>query len=125
MARRAAIGSAARVRSVPDFMRCLDVGLVTSHTEACSLTIIEMMASKLPVVATHVGGNSELLSDGEDGRLAPAARPAAMAEAVLSLLDNESLRRNIGRRAAESRKAVFGRTHDAGLSTALSTYPGF
>lgn len=68
---------------IPDVMRGLDGFVLPSLAEGISNTILEAMASGLPVVATSVGGNVELLEDGTTGRLVPAADPDSMAAAML------------------------------------------
>jgi len=67
---------------IPEIMRALDIFVLPSIAEGISNTILEAMASGLPVVATRVGGNHELVREGETGLLVPAADPSAMAEAI-------------------------------------------
>ena len=67
---------------VPEVMRGLDLFVLPSLREGISNTILEAMASGLPVVATRVGGNSELVEEGKTGMLVPASDPVAMAEAI-------------------------------------------
>src|SRR5439155_17257540 len=72
-----ALGIGNRVRflgvrdDVADLMRAADLFALTSLSEAASITLMEAMASALPVVVTDVGGNAEIVRDGVDGRLAP------------------------------------------------------
>jgi sugar transferase (PEP-CTERM/EpsH1 system associated) len=66
----------------PDIMRALDVFVLPSLREGISNTILEAMASGLPVVATRVGGNPELVQEGHTGQLVPPADPVAMATAI-------------------------------------------
>ncbi len=68
---------------IADLMRAFDVFALPSLAEGISNTILEAMASGLPVVATDVGGNAELVDNGNTGRLVPADRPEAMADALL------------------------------------------
>jgi glycosyltransferase involved in cell wall biosynthesis len=63
-------------------MRALDVFVLPSLREGLSNTILEAMASGLPVVATRVGGNPELVEEGHTGQLVPPADPVAMAAAL-------------------------------------------
>jgi sugar transferase (PEP-CTERM/EpsH1 system associated) len=68
---------------VPELMRGLDAFVLPSIAEGISNTILEAMATALPIVATKVGGNGELLEDRVTGRLVPAQDPDAMARALL------------------------------------------
>jgi glycosyltransferase involved in cell wall biosynthesis len=76
---------------VPEIMRALDVFALPSLNEGISNTILEAMASGLPVVATAVGGNAELVLPGETGELC-AAEPAAFAAALAPLADDAARR---------------------------------
>ena len=60
---------------IPEILRGLDCFVLPSLAEGISNTILEAMASGLPIVATRVGGNAELVEDGLTGRLVPAANP--------------------------------------------------
>jgi sugar transferase (PEP-CTERM/EpsH1 system associated) len=71
---------------VPELMRGLDCFVLPSLAEGISNTILEAMASGLPVVATRVGGNPELVEDGASGRLVPAADSEALARAIVRYL---------------------------------------
>lgn len=71
---------------VPAVLRGFDLFALPSRAEGISNTILESMASGLPVVATQVGGNVELVEHGVTGRLVPPADPAALGEALLSYL---------------------------------------
>lgn len=71
---------------ISEIMRGLDLFVLPSLREGISNTILEAMASGLPVVATRVGGNPELVVEGETGMLVPPSDPIAMAEAIRSYL---------------------------------------
>jgi glycosyltransferase involved in cell wall biosynthesis len=81
---------------VNDIMTLLDLLVLASHTEGLPMVLLEGMAMGLPVVATHVGGVPEVVADGETGLLVPAGEPAAMAQAIIQLLQDEPLRRQMG-----------------------------
>jgi sugar transferase (PEP-CTERM/EpsH1 system associated) len=66
---------------VADIMQTLDLFVLPSINEGISNTILEAMASALPVIATKVGGNPELVIDGQTGYLVLKQDPIAMAEA--------------------------------------------
>jgi sugar transferase (PEP-CTERM/EpsH1 system associated) len=71
---------------VPDVMRALDCFVLPSLAEGISNTILEAMASGLPVLATEVGGNAELVLTGETGTVVPAGDVEAMALALRDLV---------------------------------------
>jgi glycosyltransferase involved in cell wall biosynthesis len=75
----------------------MDVSVLTSLSEGLSMTLLESMSHGLPVVATRVGGNPEIVRDGETGYLVPARDPAAFAARVVELLCNAERRRDMGR----------------------------
>lgn len=72
---------------IPDIMQALDVFVLPSRNEGISNTILEALASGLPVVATAVGGNLELVEKGVNGMLVPPRDVAALAQAMLDYLD--------------------------------------
>lgn len=82
---------------VPDVLRGLDCFVLPSLAEGISNTILEAMASGLPVIATHVGGNPELLVDGDTGQLVPAGDPEAMATALIAYAKAPERAREAGR----------------------------
>lgn len=81
---------------VPDLMRGLNAFVLPSLAEGISNTILEAMASGLPVVATAVGGNPELVADGRTGLLVPPDDVEAMAKALLRLADDPDSARAMG-----------------------------
>ena len=91
---------------IPEVMRGLDCFVLPSLAEGVSNTILEAMASRLPIVATRVGGNSELIESGMTGALVPPANSDALAEAILGYFNDPATARRHARaahRAAESR----------------------
>jgi len=75
--------------------------VVPSWTEAFPLVIPEAMAAGLPVIATAVGAIPDFVTDGEDGFLVPPRDPAALADRISRLLEDEYLRRRMGERVRE------------------------
>ncbi len=69
-------------------MRSLDILVNASWSEPFGRTIIEAMAMGVPVVATNVGGPSEIIENGVTGLLVPPRNPSALAQALLWLLHN-------------------------------------
>ena len=76
---------------VPDLIRAADVFTLTSVSEAASLTLLEAMASALPVVVTDVGGNPELVRHGVEGLLFPRGDAAGCAAAFRRLFADPAL----------------------------------
>jgi glycosyltransferase involved in cell wall biosynthesis len=86
---------------VPEVLRAADVVLVPSWEEPFGMCVIEAMAMELPVLATSVGGPSEVISDGRDGLLLRPREPASWAAAADRLLREPRLRTALGRAARE------------------------
>ena len=90
---------------VPQQMKRMDIFVLPSLGEGISNTILEAMASSLPVVATAVGGNPELVIEGETGFLVPSNNPEQMAVAIKRYVEKSDL-------AAEHGKAGRKRVED-------------
>jgi len=82
---------------IPEVLRGLDLFVLPSLAEGISNTILEAMATALPVVATRVGGNGELVEQGLTGELVPSADPHALAEAMLVYLREPRIARRHGK----------------------------
>src|SRR5262245_15693457 len=91
---------------IPDVLAVSDVFVLPSESEGFGRVVVEAMAMAHPVVATAVGGVPEIVRDGETGILVPPSDPAALADAVCSLLDDPARASRLGaagRARAESR----------------------
>lgn len=91
---------------IPELMRGFDLFVLPSLAEGISNTILEAMATGLPIVATRVGGNPELVEEGHTALLVPANDPPAMAAAIEVYADDAAKRAQhgaAGRAAAEAR----------------------
>lgn len=93
---------------VPELLRALDLFVLPSQAEGISNTILEAMASGLPVVATAVGGNPELVVEGECGRLVRPCDPVAMAQAFAAYLHDREMLRAHGAAARRRVQSQFG-----------------
>src|SRR5690606_38580910 len=74
----------------------LDLFAMSSVSEGYSIALLEASAAGLPIVATDVGGNAEIVQHAVSGRLVPASDPVALAEAMLSILDDRELAGRMG-----------------------------
>lgn len=86
---------------VGDPLRAADLFVFPSHREGMSLALLEAMAAGLPIVATDIPGNRELLEDGQTAVLVPVENPPALAEAIIRLIENSDLASRLGRKARE------------------------
>ena len=87
--------------NVDDILRDVDILVHPSLTEGLSNVVLEGMAAGLPVVATRVGGNPELVQDGRTGLLIPPQDDAALAQAIVFLLDRPHIARHFGESGRE------------------------
>lgn len=82
---------------VADILKTFDVFVLPSLAEGIALTLLEAMASGLPVIATQVGGNPELIDNDQNGMLVLPQSVAGLAEAIQFYLNNSDLRLVHGR----------------------------
>ena len=84
-----------------------DLGILPSHQEGLSNSVLEGMAAGLPMVVTAVGGNLEAVEDGVSGVVVPARDPAALGAAILDLTRDPARRRRLGEAARRRAARVF------------------
>jgi sugar transferase (PEP-CTERM/EpsH1 system associated) len=82
---------------VPEVMRGLNGFVLPSLAEGISNTILEAMATALPVIATRVGGNAELVDDGRTGALVPPDDVDALAQALVRMATDPARAAAMGR----------------------------
>lgn len=92
---------------VPDVMRGLDCFALPSLVEGISNTILEAMASGLPVLATDVGGNRDLIEVGVSGEIVPPGDVQALADAIASLAADPARARAMGRAGRDAVEQRF------------------
>jgi glycosyltransferase involved in cell wall biosynthesis len=103
----ASLGIAARTtllghrEDVPELLVGLDVFVLPSRSEGMSNTLLEAMAAGVPVVASDVGGNSEIVRDGDSGFLYPSGDEARLSQLLTELVGDPARRAQVGRRGYE------------------------
>lgn len=85
----------------------IDLFVEPSYQEGLGLSVLQAMASGVPVVASGVGGIFSLIEDGETGKLVPKGDAHALAEAIRELLANPMRRLDMARHARERVEAEF------------------
>ncbi|MGH9591508.1 MAG: glycosyltransferase, partial [Bryobacteraceae bacterium] len=84
---------------VAEWLHSMDVFVLPSRTEGLSNSLMEAMACGCAAIASDVGGNPEVVSDGSTGLLFPSGDAGALAAALARLADNSGLRSELGARA--------------------------
>ena len=105
---------------VTPFYDAMDVSVLTSLSEGLSITLLESMSHRLPVVVTAVGGNPEVVIDGETGFLVPPRDVAAFVTQVTRLAHDPELRARFGTAARLRVARSFSR--DRAASRYLDVY---
>ncbi|HEY1065371.1 MAG TPA: glycosyltransferase family 4 protein [Pirellulales bacterium] len=93
--------------SMDDVLGSADLFVLPSLEEGMSLSLLEAMAHQLPVVATDIPGNREVIEHCRHGLLVPAKDPRALAAAILQLLQHRDYAKRIGMAARERVAAEF------------------
>ena len=83
-------------RDIPELLKASSMLILPSKWEGMPNVVLETMAAGLPVVATRVGGNPELIRDGREGFLVAPRRSQQLAEALMTLVDDGRLRHRLG-----------------------------
>ena len=99
------------VSDIPALLARAGLFVLPSLTEGISLTVLEAMARGLPVVATRVGGNPEVVDDGRSGLLVPPRNPQALADALCRLWQDSALAARLGRAGRRRAEAHFDVRH--------------
>jgi glycosyltransferase involved in cell wall biosynthesis len=93
-------------------MGAFDVLAIPSQYDGLSIALLEAMSLGKPAVLTRVGGNPEVVEDGEHGLVVPAAEPDALADGIVTLLQDPALRERLG-------KAAMRRAQDFDIRAAV------
>ncbi|HQN20068.1 MAG TPA: glycosyltransferase, partial [Syntrophobacteraceae bacterium] len=81
------------------YIKSFDIGVLTSDSEGFSNVLLEYMAAGIPVVATDVGGNTEIIRNQGLGQLVPKGDWADLAQSICMLLDDNAHCRELGENA--------------------------
>nr|WP_224746747.1 glycosyltransferase [Pelovirga terrestris] len=84
-----------RRSDIPELLVKMDIFVLPSKREGFPIAVLEAMACGKPVVATNVGGMSEIISNGEEGMIVPPENSDELAKAILKLVADEGLRTKI------------------------------
>jgi glycosyltransferase involved in cell wall biosynthesis len=100
---------------VPDLLSEIAISVLPSLSEGTSNTLLESMAAGIPVIATRVGGNPEVIEDGVSGLLVAPRDSSALAAAMGRLLEDEGLAsrfRQAGIRRVSEIFSIEGSVHE-------------
>ena len=92
---------------LPHLLAEADLSVLPSLSEGLSNSILEAMSAGVPVVATNVGGNPEIVEDGVTGLLVPARDSAALAKAMIRMFEEPGLRLEFGAAGRRRINTVF------------------
>jgi len=99
-------------RDINQLMNAADAYVMSSEWEGMPMVLLEASACGLPIVATNVGGNGEIVLDGQTGFLVPPKSPKALAQAMLRMMDiPEEVREKMGKQAREHIEKNFNLDH--------------
>jgi len=92
---------------VPRLLPDLDIAVQPSHTEGVAATAVEAQLLGIPVIATNVGGQPDLIVDGETGWLVPPRDPARLAAAILDAVRDPEHTRTMALAGQERARRLF------------------
>ena len=98
------------VTDVPGVLARADIYVQPSFQEGLPNAVLEAMAMGLPIVATRVSGNEDVVTDGDNGLLVPPGDPDALAAALRTLVADPALAARMGRRSREIVESRFSLT---------------
>jgi glycosyltransferase involved in cell wall biosynthesis len=92
---------------VPDLLAASDLGILVSHEEGFSNSVLEGMAAGLAMIVSDVGGNAEAVEDRVSGLVVPPRDPATLGAAILRLANDPAGRQQMGTAARERVARTF------------------
>lgn len=96
---------------IPDILSSFDIIVSPSIYEGLPITLLEASAAQIPVVATNIDGNNEVVQDGVTGSLVPARSVSSLADAIYDLIINVDKRLDMGRKGRDRIKTLFDIKH--------------
>lgn len=112
----ATMGIADRIRflgyrdDIPQLLAQSDISVLTSVKEGIPRALLESMATGIPVVATRVNGNREVVREGETGFMVELDDNVALADALERLIEDPALRTKFGQRGQEVARSEYDET---------------
>lgn len=106
-------------RRIPEFLADVDIFVMPSIWEAFGVAAVEAQAMGIPVVATNVGGIPKVVLDGETGILVEPRNSEQLAQAILTLIEDPALRRQMGERGRKHVLANYRWEDNAALMERL------
>lgn len=106
-------------KDVPDLLNAADLFILPSRMEGLSLALIEAHAAGMPSLVTDVGGNAEIVVDGETGLVVPSQNPPALAGGLAGLLADPRRLRRMGEAARRRYESRFTVSHMAEATLAV------
>ena len=109
-------------QNIPEFLAGIDIFLLSSISEGCPVSVVEAMASHVPMVVTDCGGLSEMVEDGSSALMCEPGSPAAILGSLELLINDHALRVTLAENGKEVAKQRF--SMDAMLDSYRSIYEG-
>jgi glycosyltransferase involved in cell wall biosynthesis len=106
------------------FLQASDIYVLSSDAENHSNALMEAMACGLPVIVTDVGGNRDMIVDGENGLIVPPGDPAAMAQAIQRLITDPDLKTHLASNARRAAIEQYSIQHMADCYLKLYQFDG-
>lgn len=95
------------INDIPHLLKAIDLFVLSSYLEGLCTSLLDAMASKLPIVATRTGGIPEAVEDSVNGILVPPRDPSALASAIYHLYSNRNLLIEMGEKGYQRVKRLF------------------
>ncbi len=88
-------------QDIPELLKESDIYIMSSEWEGLSISLIEALASGIPIVATNAGSNNEVIENNVSGIIVPIKNPEALAEGIYNLIIDKDLRERLSKEAVK------------------------